>query len=135
MKSAILTVFVVLFSFTGFSQGEFNNWYFGTNKAITFNSGVPVLIFGSALNAASVTVNVSDSTGNLWFYSDGNFVWNRNNVVMPNGSGLYGSSASFAQTIIAIQNPADDSIFLFGDGRKVLFKSTGKLQADELLDS
>ena len=67
MKYLYLTAFLVCFSLLGFSQKEFNNWYFGTNKAITFNSGSPVLIFGSAMSAGGVTVNVSDSTGNILF--------------------------------------------------------------------
>lgn len=90
MKLIYISVFIFLFSFpfTGFSQGEWNNWYFGWHAAMKFVSGNPVGITGSALTASagSTTTTVSDSVGNLLFYANGWKIWNRNNAVMPNSN-------------------------------------------------
>jgi len=63
------------------------------------------------MDAACVTISVSDSTGNLWFDSQGTVVYNRNNAIMPNGNGLYGASGSWSQSIIGIQKIDDDSAY------------------------
>jgi hypothetical protein len=54
-----------------FSQGEWNNWYFGNHAAMTFNFGNPVAVLGSAMleNESVSSTTVSDSLGNLLFYS------------------------------------------------------------------
>ena len=97
-----------------FSQGEFNNWYFGWSgppigAGITFNSGPPVAIPNGVMWSGSSTVSVSDSSGNLLFFSDGMKVYNRNRVVMPNGAGLHGSNTDFWQSVISAPKPHDDS--------------------------
>ena len=78
----------------GLTQGEWNNWNFGWHAAVKFISGTPVGITGSALtqSAGGTTTTVSDSLANLLFYANGWNIWNRNNVVMPNGNGLIGGN-------------------------------------------
>jgi len=80
--------------FLGFSQGEWNNWIFGKHAGITFNSGspVPITTVSPLYYAWEQTLTVSDSLGNLLFYANGWKIWNRNNIVMPNGSGLIGGN-------------------------------------------
>ncbi len=84
-----------------FSQGEANNWYFGSNAGITFNNGAPEALLDGQLDTFEGCSSISDSSGNLLFYSDGISVWNRNHQVMPNGSGLLGSSSSTQSGLIA----------------------------------
>ena len=118
MKARIIIGLILISPILGFSQGEFNNWYFGNYKAVTFNSGYPVLLGGSDIYAGGVTVNVSDSSGNILFYSDGTKVYNRLNVVMPHGTGLSGGGGSFSQSITTVQDIEDDSAYyLFTAGR------------------
>ncbi len=78
----------------GVAQGEWNNWYFGWYAAMKFVSGYPVGVIGSALTASagSTTTTVSDSLGNLLFYANGWSIWNRNNLIMPNGDNLIGGN-------------------------------------------
>src|SRR5258708_27444442 len=76
-----------------------HNWYFGnsvnairfnrgTNKAYTVNNkAIPFGVGGSA-------VATDPSNADLLFYTDGVNVYNANNVLMPNGSGLNGNSSS-----------------------------------------
>jgi hypothetical protein len=76
------------------SQGEWNHWNFGWMAAINFNSGNPVPQLGSALgqSAGGTSTTTSDSLGNILFYSNGYIVWNRNNLVMPNGGSILGGN-------------------------------------------
>lgn len=119
MRIKFITGLILLLPFFGFSQGEFNNWYFGnlfplTSAAVTFNSGSPVAIPNGVVG--KITVNVSDSAGNLLFVSN-NQVYNKNLIVMPNGCCLNVSGMTFSQPIIATQKLDDDSsYFIFYNG-------------------
>ncbi len=86
----IISGLILFLPVVGFSQGENNNWYFGNSAAITFNTIPPSALFNCALpNTIGYPVSISDSMGNLLFYSDGYRVFNRNHSLMPNGSLLY----------------------------------------------
>ncbi len=95
-----------------------NFWHFNFNCAIDFNSGSPVSLNNSALYNYEGTTSISDSNGNLLFYTGGGNIYNKNNQVMVNGSGLtQGSSAS--QACLAVPLPGTDSIwylFTVADG-------------------
>jgi uncharacterized protein (TIGR02145 family) len=97
-----------------YSQGEFNNWYFGLfsgGAGVTFNSGSPVAIPNGFSISSCVTVNVSDSVGNLLFASNGNLIYNRNKQVMPNCTGLHSANTGFNEPIVAVQKLDDDSSY------------------------
>jgi hypothetical protein len=120
MKTKLLTGLLIFLPFLGFSQGEWNNWYFGWLAAMTFNFGNPVALNGSVMfqNADAGTVSLSDSLGDLLFYSNGwNGVWNKNNVQMPNSNGLVGGWYG-AQTVLAVPKVGDSGkyyLFTVGD--------------------
>jgi uncharacterized protein (TIGR02145 family) len=106
-----LYFFVLLLSlpFLGFSQGENNNWYF-PEEAVTFNSGSPVVIpSGAWMAGPSTTVSVSDSLGNLLFYSEGDQVINRLHLLMPNGD--LTNTGDGEQSVLAIKKPHTDSLY------------------------
>ncbi|MCX6278170.1 MAG: PKD domain-containing protein, partial [Bacteroidetes bacterium] len=96
----------------GHTQGEFNKWYFGVNAGIDFNSTPPVGLSGSAMNTMYTSACVTDSLGNLLFYSQGLSVYNRNHQVMPNGNGLFGGQNT--QGVFAVKKPGSENLyFLF----------------------
>lgn len=66
----IWLVIFILSPFYLFGQGEFNQWRFGIHAGMDFNYSPPISVSGS-LNDYSDAVSVSDSLGNLLFYSDG----------------------------------------------------------------
>lgn len=70
------------------AQPENNIWLFGNMGGLDFTNGSLQLYTGSAMDAYIPSVSVSDASGQLLFYSEGTQVWNRNHVVMPNGSDL-----------------------------------------------
>lgn len=98
------------------AQKEANNWYFGNKAGISFESGAPIALTNSGMYTQFGTATMSDTTGNLLFYTDGKQVYNRNHVVMPNGNGLLGTSTS--QICICVRRPKSDHlyyIFTVGD--------------------
>lgn len=84
-------------------QKIYSNWYFGINAGLTFTSVPPSAVNGSQINTLEGCATVSDSTGKLLFYTDGLTVWDKNNNVMPNGTGLDGGwSASQSALIVPV---------------------------------
>lgn len=106
----------MLFGIHCFGQNLQNaNWYFGTNAGVRFNSGTLVTspLAGSAMVTSEGCGAVSDQTGTLLFYSNGEKVWNRLHVIMPNGSALDGNQSS-TQGVVIIPKPNDtDNYYLF----------------------
>jgi hypothetical protein len=112
MKSRffILLFSLLLFWNPAFSQGEANIWYFGQNAGLDFNSGNPVPLLDGQINTQESCGSISDASGQLLFYTDGRSVWNRNHVIMPNGTGLLGhESASQSGTIVP--KPGSNSLY------------------------
>ncbi len=104
----IITLFTVT---DGFSQPQrFYNWYFGNRAGVNFSSGAPVALTNGQIVTTEGCASISDATGNLLFYTDGVSVWNRNHVVMPNGSGLFGHASS-TQSAIIVQQPGNANLY------------------------
>ncbi len=73
IKVSIVSCVLFLISLVSFSQGEFNTWYFGTHAGISFNSGNPVALPSNPMVqlGTQAGASVSDSIGNILFYSNG----------------------------------------------------------------
>ncbi|WP_303315787.1 T9SS type B sorting domain-containing protein [Flavivirga abyssicola] len=95
-----------------FAQKQAANWYFGENAGLRFDLDTNSLIVlnDGQLNTREGCASISDSFGNLLFYSDGVTVWNRNHAVMANGNNLYGDASS-TQSAIIIPKPGDPTIY------------------------
>ncbi|MTI28252.1 T9SS type A sorting domain-containing protein [Fulvivirga kasyanovii] len=87
-----------------FSQKQANNWYFGNQAAITFSQNAPQPIYTSRANSIGATASVSDSNGNLLFYSNGESLWNANHEIMLNGDSLTGSKDA-TNAAYSVPNP------------------------------
>ncbi|WP_300568390.1 T9SS type B sorting domain-containing protein [Flavobacterium sp.] len=109
MKLAyLITLLSINFAF---SQGPADIWYFGGNAGISFSSGNnPVAINDGKLNSREGCAVLSSNTGNLLFYTNGVQVWNKNHLVMPNGSGLLGDPSS-TQSAIIVPKPNNPNQF------------------------
>jgi gliding motility-associated-like protein len=84
-----------------FAQGEANIWYFGDSAGLDFSSGSPVVLTNGKTNTQEGVSVLSNSNGELMFYTDGVTVWTNNHTVMPNGTGLYGHFSSTQSSLIA----------------------------------
>ena len=97
---AIFTILLLTIGYYSYSQKEANIWYFGLEAGLDFNSGTPVVLTNSAMNTYEACTSISDANGNLLFYTDGLTVWNKNQQIMVNGTGLDGVLGS-VQSVIA----------------------------------
>lgn len=116
-KIIILFVFGLLLIPDMLAQKEANNWAFGQNIGLTWNTtqsltatgllgttnatldGLPTYMYTSIVTQEGC-FSLSDKNGNLLFYSDGKTIWNKNNVAMANGTGLTGHDSSAQSGII-----------------------------------
>lgn len=108
----IFPLLLLLISIHSFAQNQAANWFFGYGAALQFDLGANTVnsVNGGALSTNEGCATISDAMGNLLFYTEGSVVWNRNNAVMPNGSGLYGDSSS-TQSAIIVPKPNDSNIY------------------------
>jgi len=102
---------LLLFEISLFSQPNkrTNFWYFGKNAGLDFNSGEPQPkldgkifedIYGSAV--------ISDTYGNLLFYTDGRDIWRKDHSLMHSGSNNYYPGT---QSAVIIPKPGSDHIY------------------------
>src|SRR6188472_1444973 len=111
MKKLIFFFGLALFiSEMAVAQKELNNWFFGNKAALNFGSGAPVNTAGSNLVSPAGCSSISDTQGNLLFYSDGMTVWNRNHLPMPNGSGLLGDAGA-TQSVLITYHPGNPNLY------------------------
>ncbi len=110
-----LYILLLLLSLAGiqnmFAQREVNNWFFGKNAGLTWNTiqdfsatglfgtpnttlkRIPTELTGSPMNTHEGCFTLSDSDGRLLAFSDGITLYNRNYEVITSGLGGHASSA------------------------------------------
>jgi gliding motility-associated-like protein len=95
-----------------------NIWYLVDSNGIDFGNGNAVLLnykfHQTSTSTPSSTASISDKNGHLLFYSDGSNIWDQNNHIMPNGSGINGAGGW--QTLV-IQQPASPLYYLIYSSR------------------
>lgn len=113
------TVFFTLLFISAFSQSQLsaqtkagNIWCFGDSCELDFNSGNPVLVAGCKMGTVEGCASIADrNTGQLLFYTDGSYVWNRNNVVMPSNTIPLGGDISSSQSALIIPKFGNENIY------------------------
>ncbi len=101
MKKSLLVAVILLQNAFLFSQKKrADNWFFGNNAGVSFATGTPTAISGNAMSTPEGCSTISDTSGIILFYTDGNNVWNKNNVLMPNGTGLLGGNSCTQAALI-----------------------------------
>jgi large repetitive protein len=95
---------ILLFSLPLMAQKEAANWYFGWNAGLDFNSGSPVALTDGQLSQMEGCATISDSGGNLLFYTNGIEIYNAQHEIMQDGTGLLGSQSS-SQSAIIVPSP------------------------------
>lgn len=107
-----INLLFVLFwvSIGSYAQKETNIWYFGKNAGLDFSSGSPVFLSDGQMDTLEGCATISNSAGQLLFYTDGIKVWNKNHQIMPNGTGLLGSPSS-SQAAVIVPKPNSSTIY------------------------
>ncbi|MFH2096139.1 MAG: PKD domain-containing protein, partial [Bacteroidota bacterium] len=108
--SQIVIAIYLLLTISIYGQKEGNIWYFGNKAGLDFNSGSPVALTNGQMNAFEGCATISDSQGNLLFYTDGIFVWDKTHNQMPNGYGLFGDPSA-SQSGVIVPAPGSNTIY------------------------
>ncbi|QTD36390.1 hypothetical protein JL193_09475 [Polaribacter batillariae] len=96
----IVVLFLILSS-SLFAQKETNIWYFGIGAGIDFNSGTATAITSTKITAdVGGSATICSSTGELLFYTNGQFIFNKNHEVMHNGENIGGNVGSTQSAVI-----------------------------------
>ncbi|MDD2965482.1 MAG: PKD domain-containing protein [Bacteroidales bacterium] len=102
-----LCVFLLIASIfqvsTAFSQGEWNNWFFGNKAGLSFLTNPPTAVLNSGLggSGAGGMAVASDSAGQLLFYANPISVYNRNHTLMYNGNNVGMGTGMLTSSIFA----------------------------------
>ncbi|MFV8353024.1 T9SS type B sorting domain-containing protein [Flavobacterium sp. XS2P14] len=104
------TFLLFSFSLSVYAQGEANIWYFGDRAGMDFNSGTPVALTNGKQTTYEGSATISNSAGQLLFYTDGVSVYNKNHLLMENGSDLRGGYSS-TQSAIIVKKPKSSTIY------------------------
>ena len=117
MVKKLLSILITMLPCFCLAQKQGNIWYFGNHFGLDFNSGNPIVLTnGSTVSsntmscAAEGTAIISDSSGSLLFYTNGQQVWNKNHQVMLNGNNLLGNNSS-TQAALIIPQPGSSRYF------------------------
>ena len=116
-KVRVLTICLLLLS-SLFTYGQPKRtafWAFGQNgAALDFNCSPPQPIRSGMSYSIEGTATISDTQGNLLFYTNGDTVYDRTHKVMPNGFGIGatpGCWGSSTQQALIIPFPDSDSLY------------------------
>lgn len=105
-----ITFYIIAFALSSFSQGQYNNWYFGTKAAINITSTSVTAITSSTLYCGDASASISDNAGNLLFYTNGVDVYDKNNNLMPNGIKL-GADYDNQQGVLIVPKPGNPNLY------------------------
>lgn len=117
IKSILISSLLMASSCSAIAQyylPENNNWVMGNKTGLSFNSNSLTVLSTSISSANEGSASVSDSLGNLLFYTNGSNVWNNQHQLMPNGSSINGSgtqTASTTQPAVIIPHPSNTNLY------------------------
>lgn len=109
MKKSIAITIIIIFCCGHLLSQQYDNWYFGRKAALNFSTGSPLPLSNSAMNADEAAASISDSRGQLLFYTNGVDVFNRHHQLMQNGNNIGGNISACQMQIIP--QPGSDSLF------------------------
>lgn len=121
----------LLFPLDVYAQKHDNNWLFGLNSnsndpgygtaVINFDNGFNVDTFHSPINFQETAITMSDSIGNLLFYSNGLEISNWQGDLIEGGDGINANcqyfeytshvGLNFSQSILCLPHPGQEKIY------------------------
>lgn len=97
----------LLCCFVGNAQNMINNHWQLWQTDLNFTNPAPTANVVASGNYGKASV--SDSAGNLLFYTDGATVWNKNHAVMTNGSLIVSVSSDEIINSVIVPNPGNSN--------------------------
>ena len=105
-------------------NAETENWYFGDFAGLSFAPlEDPNILSNSDMVAPAGCSSISDISGDLQFYTNGIDIWNKDHVIMDNGSGLVGYEDAMQNSIIIPIAGIQGRYYVFTVGSGGLFYS------------
>lgn len=92
----------------GLQDQRSNIWFFGNQAGIDFNQTPPVPLTNSAMDAPEGCAIICDRNGKTIFYTDGETVYNKNDIAIATG---IGGSKDAAQSSIIVAVPGDETLY------------------------
>ncbi len=113
-STGLILLFVLVLTRTSICQNQANNWFLNNwdGAGVSFNTGAAVATTNNAIRyfGDGGTTSISDTNGNVLFYSDGLTIYNKNDEVMANGSGLDGDYGG-SQRVAICEMPGNSNLF------------------------
>lgn len=91
------------------AQNQTSRWYFGAAAGLNFMTNPPT-ISASAMTTQEGCSSIADLSGNTLMYTDGLTVYNQLNLVMSNGTGLFGNGST-TQSGVIVKQPGNTNIY------------------------
>ncbi len=111
MRIPILTLFLLFLTASCAVAQQSNYWYWGNGDGLDFTDpNNPTIIQDGhemPITHLEGTAVIGDAGGEVKYYTDGVSVWNGDDDLLPNGTGLLGG-VSCTQSAIIVPNPAND---------------------------
>jgi hypothetical protein len=115
MKHIVLISFSLSIGMVSMAQNpdlkRTNHWYFGHHASLDFSSGSPVPGDENAMSVLERCAVISDTTGQLLFYTNAHRVWNRNHQIMQGGDSIGPFVSSPRDGAVIVPKPGDDDIY------------------------
>ncbi|MFD2786557.1 YncE family protein [Hymenobacter rubripertinctus] len=94
------------------AQREQSVWLFGQQAGLSFpaDGGTPTPLLTSKMTTYEGSAVATNQQGQLLFYTNGEFIFNRQHQVMPNGRKLMGSNSS-TQSALIVPDPGSGNVF------------------------
>lgn len=107
----LIFLLLSLITFALEAQKETSVWHFGDRSQVNFNTSPPTVSRNGRLGGNATISTISDTSGSLLFYTDGDRVYDRNHNLMPNGTGLGASSAIWQHSTLIAPWPDSTSLY------------------------
>ncbi len=108
----LFTIFIyfLILVFESESSNISSVWYFGKNAGIDFNNtnSEPTPLFGGQIESYEGCASISDESGNLLFYTNGQHIWDREHTKL-NPNRIIGNPSSTMTALVPV--PDNDSIY------------------------
>lgn len=118
MKMNFLLIIIILLSNyrIALSVNQNNNWFFGYNAGITLNTidGDPIALDSSSMFNFEGCSAISDKNGDLLFYTDGIYIFNKYHKIINSKDSLLNSHLSSTQSSLIVPIPnSDNKYYIF----------------------
>lgn len=114
------------------TRKQADRWFFGDKAGIDFRSGTAITdLSENVMMAIKASAVMSDSAGDLQFFTNGKSVWDRFNMLMPGATALDGDQG-VTQPCLIVQQPDDPAVYFIFTTDVLAYKPDNTFTTDGL---